>query len=356
MKSRIDNLDLLRASAISLVILFHLPSFVPWSEGLGLQLVQGWWSGVDLFFMLSGYLVGGLFWSERIQRGEVNAGMFILRRALRTVPPYLTALHLIYLSRWIAGAPIAYDWKYWIFLQNYTGMSLFSVSWSLCVEEHFYLVAPFLMALVARLERPWLLLLLLPLPLASRLLFAEPGAGPFGPHYYSTHNHFEGLVLGVWLAYVRIHRSVTWDDFAKRLKPLLFPVVGLVVGYQFLGTPQYAENVLSYSAFALAYGFILFEMVSLPALGISKSRLAKLIGREAYSLYLTHSYVLLMFRQFVAPHLGSAPPIVQGLLALVAVALGGHLFYLCVERPALALRDFLLSRWDDAHSRNAVAG
>jgi peptidoglycan/LPS O-acetylase OafA/YrhL len=142
---RNNNLDLLRATAIILVVIYHL--FVQWpvtDPGIRDWTKYGQY-GVDLFFVLSGWLIGGLYWREYLKFGDVHVGRFWMRRWFRTLPPYYVAL----LISWVAvytqrGTP--WDSGYLFFIQNfYYQIPYFSVSWSLAVEEHFYLFAPLLL-------------------------------------------------------------------------------------------------------------------------------------------------------------------------------------------------------------------
>ena len=144
------NLDLLRATAILLVIVYHVVQMWPVPlETLRQYTALGAY-GVDLFFVLSGWLVGGLYWREHKVTGRVGVGRFISRRVLWRLPCYLMALAFL----WGAvrmGDPQrrAFDPSYLLFLQNYkVTMPYFLVTWSLCMEEHFYLILPPTMAAV----------------------------------------------------------------------------------------------------------------------------------------------------------------------------------------------------------------
>ncbi len=98
--------------------------------------------GVDLFFVLSGWLIGGLYWREMKAFSGVGVLRFWVRRWMRTLPPYFAALLLSWLAVSAARAE-PFDWRYLVFLQNYyERIPFFLVSWSLCIEEHFYLAAP----------------------------------------------------------------------------------------------------------------------------------------------------------------------------------------------------------------------
>jgi peptidoglycan/LPS O-acetylase OafA/YrhL len=106
--------------------------------------------GVDLFFVLSGWLIGNLYWREHARFGEVQLLRFWSRRWLRTIPPYLAALALSWLAVKLERRE-PFDWGYLLFIQNYyQRIPFFLVSWSLCIEEHFYLFVPLLLLVTNR--------------------------------------------------------------------------------------------------------------------------------------------------------------------------------------------------------------
>ena len=136
-RSRVANLDLIRCFAILGVVLYHTTQMVAGSSFIAAFTNTGQY-GVDLFFVLSGFLIGSLYWAERNQNGSVNLSRFIERRILRTAPPYFFALVLSFLPLWILEGR-NFDFGYLFFLQNYyTEIPFFLVSWSLCVlcREH----------------------------------------------------------------------------------------------------------------------------------------------------------------------------------------------------------------------------
>ena len=142
---RVANLDLLRAAAIVPVVLANAGTEGVLTGAAG-RLADSGWVGVDLFFVLSGWLVGGLYWRERARYGGIQIGRFWARRWLRTIPPYLVALVAVYSARAaLTDNADPFDWRYVAFLQNYTGLPYWGVSWSLCIEEHFYLALPFVL-------------------------------------------------------------------------------------------------------------------------------------------------------------------------------------------------------------------
>ena len=98
MRTRDSNLDLLRAAAILMVVVYHVAQRWPVALPRLTAFTQYGEHGVDLFFVLSGWLIGGLLWREHEKFGNVQIARFICRRALRTVPPYLVALAIFYVG------------------------------------------------------------------------------------------------------------------------------------------------------------------------------------------------------------------------------------------------------------------
>ena len=145
---RLPGLDLLRAIAIVWVMLFH--SWMIGGIGAPFQPVADYgWMGVDLFFVLSGYLIGHQL-LEPLSRGEpLRFGAFYRRRAFRILPAFLTVLAVYLLfPAWREAPGMQPAWQFLTFTMNllidYRHNQAFSHAWSLCVEEHFYLLFPWL--------------------------------------------------------------------------------------------------------------------------------------------------------------------------------------------------------------------
>ena len=152
-KARLPGLDLVRAMAISWVIVYHasIMSLVPNPE---LWFFQFGWIGVDLFFVLSGFLIASQILRPFAIKEKPAYAKFALRRLLRTVPAY-AAMVLIYfkIPQFREQASIQPLWQFLTFTGNIFFVAdapkAFSHVWSLCVEEQFYLLFPLVVALLS---------------------------------------------------------------------------------------------------------------------------------------------------------------------------------------------------------------
>ena len=132
-RTRLKQLDVLRAVAVLLVLCSQVHSF-DWLQRCG-------WIGVDLFFVLSGFLVSGLLYSEYKKYGSLSPKRFLVRRGLKIYPAFYTfvigSVILMLLTR--MKIPLDLLLAEILFVQNYYG-ALWGHTWSLCIEEHFYLL------------------------------------------------------------------------------------------------------------------------------------------------------------------------------------------------------------------------
>jgi peptidoglycan/LPS O-acetylase OafA/YrhL len=219
---RDPSIDALRAIAILLVMFNHVlllykpqyPSYLTIPR-LGISSLQiGGWSGVDLFFVLSGFLVSGLLFDEFRRTNKINPGKFLIRRGFKIYPSFFFFILLTFfiekvLNLGVNGATFtSLDYlKDLFFLHNYLG-GRWIITWSLDVEEAFYflLTAFFLSLIVLRklnLRSMIFTYLVLLIGGATLRLFsnlADPEYS-FEKHYAYTHFRLDALFFGVLLAY-----------------------------------------------------------------------------------------------------------------------------------------------------------
>ena len=340
MTGRVANLDLLRAVAVTLVVASNAAVEMVVGPGLAGRVASSGWVGVDLFFVLSGWLVGGLYWRELARDGRVRTGRFWGRRWLRTVPAYLVALHVVFAAKWaLSGGALAYDARYLLFVQNYEArIPYWAVSWSLCVEEHFYLALPLALgaAVRTRFGMDALLAVALVVSVVSRVLTVEPGDPLYGLHYTATHMRMEGLVLGVWASHVYHRRPARWPAVVRVARLAAVPGLLLVASVPLL--PPGVLNRYAFTLVDIAFAAVLVAVVARPPLLGATSRAVRAVALASYSVYMTHT-VALEVTERVASGLPAPLHVAVGLAAVAAV---GAAFYAAVERPSLRLRERLL--------------
>jgi peptidoglycan/LPS O-acetylase OafA/YrhL len=355
---RIAGLDFLRALAIVLVLVAHYPKT---GAGLLTRVLNFGWSGVDLFFVLSGYLIGSQLFAAQASGRSVSLTDFYARRWLRTLPNYYVVLALYFFApAWFSGAIPTPPWKFLTFTQNMGIPSAFTPSWSLCVEEQFYLLFPIAAILLIRTNRSRLIasvfagILLFEILLRAsiwlavrpdRLAAADALPAYMGALYYPTWCRLDGIALGVGLAALKCFRPEIWRRLMERGNLLLASSVLLLVAsivafwtrYSFLcSTVGFA--LLSWS-FALLTASVLSDCSLFAGRGIPGTRALALLS---YSIYLTHSLAIEMAASLAARFgvtLQSAPGIGIGVATMSICA---TVLYYAVERPGLAMRDRFL--------------
>jgi peptidoglycan/LPS O-acetylase OafA/YrhL len=359
---RTAGLDTLRALAISLVFVYHYAVFVSHRPTFGWASVVGW-AGVDLFFVLSGYLIANQLFAGLARGSAVAVPAFYARRALRTLPVFWLVLAAYALAHGALGGRTPPPWwRFLSFTQNLglQGGTAFSHAWSLCVEEQFYLVLPLVLAAGARLalgrRHGWTLLALLAaLGVAARGVLwhrVDPAAGGdpagFMPLiYYSTLTRFDEFLPGIAIALLKNFHPEAWSRAMAHGRLLL--ALGLAGALAVLAR-FYVEDALpvfgfftitfGYSLLAWSFGLLVLAALS-PATALHRVRVpgAGRIALWSYSIYLSHKPLAFVLQQALAPmRLPDAALAVT--IALASLALGAVLFTL-VEAPFLALRDRL---------------
>jgi peptidoglycan/LPS O-acetylase OafA/YrhL len=208
MSKRNGSLDVLRALAIVWVVNCHIVS--AYGKAPHLSVLQLGGKGVDLFFALSGWLLGRQLLNELHHRGSIDVRRFWYRRWLRTLPAYYAVLLPTLAWQFLAKDP---SWRLGSFVafgQNYlTRMPCFGVSWSLCVEEHFYLLIAPLLVVLFRFRTT---VLLLPF-----LLITPPVCRAMG-WYHSleqTHVRWDQCAIGVVLSYFSVFQPKIWKRLCR---------------------------------------------------------------------------------------------------------------------------------------------
>jgi peptidoglycan/LPS O-acetylase OafA/YrhL len=350
---RIPQLDGIRGTAILLVVLWHFV-VVPVTQAphpgtlarLAVHAGLLTWSGVDLFFVLSGFLIGGILIDAKEAPNYFST--FYVRRVFRILPVYFLVV-TTYLLLWNAavkhqlilretfGSPMPW-YAYLTFTQNFWlahhvwDAVFLNLSWSLAVEEQFYLLLP---AVIRVLPKTWLLPVAVGLALGSAvtrsLMYLHYGPSWGTAAYTLIVSRADALMLGVICA------VLLRDDHCKeylrgnpRIIKTSFLIFGLgvvVLTYKGWGMGTMPMCTLGFTCVALFYASLLMIAMVVPdgLLGRAfRARWLTWLGTIAYALYLFHEIVLDgMFRLLLnhAPVMADGFEALTALLALV-VALG----------------------------------
>ena len=355
--SRNHGLDTLRALAIILVFCYHYYVFVSGTQTFGMWSEIGW-VGVDLFFALSGYLIGNQIFAAMRSDSGFSLTNFYARRFLRTLPNFYLILALFFLVPWfrVKGEMLPL-WKFLTFTHNYqlTPDTPFSYAWSLCIEEQFYMLLPAVALLVAALRGSikwgWALIAATIVGgMAMRANLWDPShltdAGNVDYYrniYYSTFCRFDELIAGVAIAMARNYHGQLWKRLTAHGNVTL--VLGLastaLAFYLQLNCNHYfVTTVFGYPMLALSFSLLIVAALSERSL-LRSVRVpgAASIALWSYAIYLTHKQVSLIATRALQPY-GYGPDDLVVVLAMCALSVAsGSLLYTCVESPFMRLRD-----------------
>jgi peptidoglycan/LPS O-acetylase OafA/YrhL len=355
--TRFGGLDGLRAIAVIVVIIYHL----------GSGILPGGFIGVDVFFVISGFLITALLLRERERTGSVHLGRFWVRRARRLLPAIALLVIVCCTAAWMIGgdlliglglqalgaATFSSNW-----LAIAAGQSYFDEStpellrnlWSLAVEEQFYLLWPLLLLLVVLLPRRWMrvgvmLIAASASAVAMAVLFIPGDATRV---YFGTDTHSFGLALGAALAF-----GAASVDGRARLARMVQALGWLAVAALLLASVLLRDDASATYIGGLPLVAVLTAVAILAAVQPG-SRLARAldarpmawVGERSYGLYLWHWPVFVL----TAAATTGASPAARWLVAAVALVItvvAAQLSYVLVEQPVrrLGFRGALRAAW-----------
>lgn len=302
----IPALDGVRGIAILLVMVYHvvqLPIDGRWGEAVNHVLKSGW-LGVDLFFALSGFLITSILLHSK---GKPNYfHNFYVRRALRIFPLYYLFLVLVF---WVLPAltsrpewqePAQHQGWFWLYLSNVFfaiegwKWGALSPTWSLAIEEQFYLIWPAVVLLLSRRGLLRCCIVLTLVSLAGRCVGLAVGMNEVAV-YTLTPLRLEGLALGALAAIVLFERPAWFDTFRRRCRLTVVSGTALIAGYVFVVGVEKDDPVaqtLGYTFASLVFAAFVVVMATADpnhtfTRMLSRGPLVK-FGQLSYALYLIH--------------------------------------------------------------------
>lgn len=342
-KNHIPVLDGVRGLAILLVLGVHFcQSFLHQVNPKLLKIAILGQTGVDLFFVLSGFLITGILLDSKGTSHWLRN--FFVRRMLRIVPLYYLALIVIYfvwpalhLGSWVPWTQSLWYWAYsqdipWTLHPDFSGPNHF---WSLAVEQHFYLIWPFLVLGLSRRNLLRAVVAAIAISLLSRVLLDH-----YDPYYF-TLARLDSLSMGAAVAILArqpgangLVRMLPW---AKRalIAVVVAGAIGALLPPSFIPLTRVLRNTLIAAFYASALVLILENRIG-PIKRVLSTQLMRSTGKYSYAMYIFHPFLFtwLITHGWMAYNAWSLP------LGIVITYLAGWISWQLIEKPILNLKRY----------------
>jgi len=361
---RFYGLDNLRALAIIFVFLFHSnrwfehPDWFPKAFQFG-------WTGVDLFFVLSGFLISSQLLAQIKKEGRFSMKAFYIKRIFRILPVYYFVLVIYFLFPFFSndfgiGQKLPQLWKFLTFTQNLGGdfghARSFGMVWSLCVEEHFYLLLPITLLLLLKtswFNKGYLLLIILfvggffiRLFLWNHIEYLQNTGTVFKAYwintiYLPTYCRLEGLLTGVAVAVLYNYLPSLFSHLSRYANGLIaFGIFILMVAYFLFGNDyNFSRTLFSFPAVSFGFGFLVLGAI-MPDSFLHKWKSAVLtkIAEISYALYLTHMAVILSTQAIFGAFGVAKNSSLMFLASIIFCSLVALLLRYSIEKPFMKMR------------------
>lgn len=340
------GLDLLRAISIWLVLLQHAGINIS-----GLKPLKIGGVGVEVFFVISGYLIGGILFREIAKNNNLSTTLkdFWIRRWFRILPLYYLVLGIKF---FLIDDSIGWNILYYVlFLQNYFyGIDFFGVSWSLVIEEWFYLFSPVFLFVVTKFLKKekfivYAMLAFIVLVIVLRTIYVIHGDVSYEGVNGNFPFRFDSLFIGVILSYLNYKK---WDLFDK-LKSMKVFATGVILfgGYiYYYWTLSFPNDLINESYFPRTLGFFILPL----SIGLTIPYVSNITVNNWNQFYIRFivktsvlTYAIYLIHPFVYSkvlHLDSIDSfIIRFGLAIIATYSLALCTYYGFEKPILKYRD-----------------
>ena len=365
MENRLYGLDHLRALAIILVFFFHYyivssgqPEWLPEVASFG-------WTGVDLFFVLSRFLISTQLFSQIKQGLLISFKTFFIKRFFRIVPAFITTVGIYFCFPYFrekeALPPL---WKFLTFTQNLSlnlqDYGTFSHCWSLCVEEHFYLFLPIILIILQTSKliskSYWLLIALFLLGFAIRIYSFNHLYLPkiqeengwiywYKFIYYPTYNRLDGLLVGVSIAGIYKFSPNLWNKLSQYGNQFIFLSLCILTISYFLCEDQqtFHSSIFGFPLIAIGFGFMVLGAISPTSFLCKwKSKTTTFVATLSFATYLTHKGIIHTTNKLLE-NVNIDSNIIM-IICILTCIFGAYLLHVIIEKPFMNLRNKIIER------------
>ena len=312
-KRYFDTFDAMRFFAFFCVFLGHSPSLnIPFFDTF--QHSAG--IGVKFFFTLSGFLITYLILDEKEKNGKLNLKHFFIRRILKIWPLYYLMLLFAYCTPFIlnvlglTSSSVGYEPNWLLsvtFLENYKmifenqfpNVSPLAVMWSLCVEEHFYILWGFVFYFLKTDKTPYLIVVCIIIALISKFVFVQQSWNTID--IFTNLDTFAfGSIPAFLLGKDNFEKRITGIPYIYRIGIIIITVFA-VVFVHCLEVSKYLNELLFSSIFCILFSIVIaFVVPKNNNIKIGHTHIFSRLGKYTYGLYLYHTIILILFMKIFA--------------------------------------------------------
>jgi peptidoglycan/LPS O-acetylase OafA/YrhL len=353
------NLDVLRFVAAFYVLISHTYDYMtdqyvfsfPHNKSLFAtsvnQFLRNGGFGVDIFFLISGFLITSLLLHEKTT-GGIGIRNFYVRRVLRIWPLYYLIIGLAYLfAHHYTGEPLYRKdiYPHLFFVSNFTMIGANSwcagklfILWSICIEEHFYLIIPVLLIMTPLKKLPWVLSGIIAISIASRAWLFHHYPYPWFPIYLHTFSRFDTLAIGCMMGYFHYCGFTLPSRSYIRLSLFIFLVAALMLFSCFYFDTFYRAVIFKY-VFTLPGAFLFYDLITniLPSLNNRAIRLLNQLGKYSYGVYMYQVFLIVVADRWATDYF-SKSKVAFAAISILLTFLASIISYEIFEKHFLKLK------------------